>query len=347
MLRFALPEYRLPKSILDREVEIIRRLGVHFVFNTRVGVDVPLNDLDAKFDAVFLSIGTWKEGWVYLSGTELTGVTPALPFLEAEAGDTPTKLGDRVVIIGGGNAAIDSARTAVRRGAQATVVYRRERKDMPAIQEEVDAAEQEGVRFSFLAAPHRIVGEQGVVKAIEVVKTRLGEFDSSGRRRPIETDEVHIVPCSSVILAVGESVDTDFSRASGLRIKENAMLEVDRYSLATSREKFFAGGDLISGASNLSNAMGYGKRAAKNIDQYLTGEARFDSVMPSFEYEQKPPAEPSACRRHHAHELPAAIRAKTFQEAATALLPEEAYEESCRCLRCDIREAGDYAVTHR
>ena len=260
---FALPEYRLPKSVLDREIEIIRRLGVHFVFNTRVGVDIPLNDLDAQFDAVFLSIGTWKEGWVYLAGTELTGVTPALPFLEAEAGDKPTKLGDRVVIIGGGNAAIDSARTVVRRGAQATVVYRRERKDMPAIQEEVDAAEQEGVRFSFLAAPHRIVGEQGVVKAIEVVKTRLGEFDSSGRRRPIETDEVHIVPCSSVILAVGESVDTDFSRASGLRIKENAMLEVDRYTLATSREKFFAGGDLISGASNLSNAMGYGKRGGE------------------------------------------------------------------------------------
>jgi NADH-quinone oxidoreductase subunit F len=347
MLRFALPEYRLPKAVLDREIEIIRRLGVHFVFNTRIGADVPLNDLDAKFDAVFLSIGTWKEGWVYLAGTELTGVTPALPFLENEASDKPMKLGDRVVIIGGGNAAIDSARTVVRRGAQATVVYRRERKDMPAIQEEVDAAEQEGVRFSFLAAPHRIVGEQGVVKAIEVVKTRLGEFDSSGRRRPIETDEVHIVPCSSVILAVGEGVDTDFSRASGLTIKESAMLDVDRYTLATSREKFFAGGDLISGASNLSNAMGYGKKAAKSIDQYLTAEAGFDSIMPSFEYDQTPPAEPSACTRHHAHELPAAIRAKTFQEAASALLPEEAYEESCRCLRCDIREAGDYAAIHR
>ena len=146
----------------------------------------------------------------------MTGVTPALPFLEGEASDKPMKLGDRVVIIGGGNAAIDCARTVVRRGAQATVIYRRERKDMPAIQEEVDAAEQEGVRFRFLAAPHRIVGEQGEVKAIEVVKTRLGEFDSSGRRRPIETDEVHIVPCSSVILAVGEGVDTDFCRASGL-----------------------------------------------------------------------------------------------------------------------------------
>ena len=346
MLRFALPEYRLPKAVLDREIEIIRRLGVKFVFNTRIGADVALNDLDAKYDAVFLSIGTWKEGWVYLSGTELTGVTPPLPFLEAEAEAKPVKLGDRVVIIGGGNAAIDSARTVIRRGAAATVIYRRERKDMPAIQEEVDAAEQEGVRFRFLAAPHRIVGEQGDVKAIEVVKTRLGEFDSSGRRRPIETDEVHIIPCTSVILAVGESVDTDFSRASGLRIKESAMLEVDRYTLATSREKFFAGGDLVSGASNLSNAMGFGKKAARNIDQFLTRESRFDDVMPSFVYDQTAPAETSPCRRHHAHELPAAIRAKTFQEAAAALLPEEAYEESCRCLRCDIRETAG-AGAHR
>ena len=124
------------------------------------------------------------------------------------------------------------------------------------------------------------------------------------------------------------------------------MLEVDRYTLETSREKFFAGGDLISGASNVSNAMGYGKKAARNIDHCLMGEARFDGVMPSFEYDQTPPTEPSACRRHHAHELPAAIRAKTFQEAASALQPEEAYEEACRCLRCDIRETAD-AVTHR
>jgi NADH-quinone oxidoreductase subunit F len=329
MLRFALPEYRLAKSVLDREVEIIRRLGVQFVFNTRIGADVSLNDLDAGFDAVFLSIGTWKEAWVYLPGTELTGVLPALPFLEEVACDKPMKLGARVVVIGGGNAAIDSARTAIR------------------IKEEVEAAEQEGVHFLFLAAPHRIIGELGAVKAIEVVKTRLGEFDSSGRRRPIDTDEVQIVSCSSVILAVGESVDMDFCRASGLTIKENGMLEVDRYTLATSREKFYAGGDLITGASNISNAMGYGKEAARSIDRRLTGESHFDSIMPSFQYDQTPPAQPSDYPRHEPHDLPVAGRAKTFQEAVAALLPEEAHQEACRCLRCDIRDTGVYAVTHR
>ena len=145
-------------------------------------------------------------------------------------------------MIGGGNAAIDSARSSRRMGADVTVIYRRERKDMPAIPEETEAAEHEGVQFLFLATPHRIVGDkQGAVKAIEVVKTKLGEFDTSGRRRPVPTDEVVRVECDTVILAVGEKVDPDFAKASGLKVKEAGTLEVDRYSLETSRERFFAG----------------------------------------------------------------------------------------------------------
>ena len=185
MLRFALPEYRLPRQVLDREIEIIRRLGVQFIFNSHIGTDVSVTDLEAKFDVVFLSIGTWKEWEVRVAGSELAGVYGALHFLEAEARDHPANLGESVVIIGGGNAAIDCARTVIRKGSTATVIYRRERKDMPAIAEEVDAAEEEGVRFVFLASPHRIVGEGGSVQAIEVTKTRLGAFDTSGRRRPV------------------------------------------------------------------------------------------------------------------------------------------------------------------
>ena len=326
MLRYALPEYRLPKTVLDREIEIIRRLGVEFVFNTVVGEDVSLNELDAGFDAVFLSIGTWKESWVYLPGTELAGVRPALPFLEGVATGEAMSLGHHVAVIGGGNAAIDSARTAVRLGASATVIYRRERKDMPAIEEEVDAAEQEGVRFQFLAAPHRIVGERGEVKGVEVVKTRLGEFDSSGRRRPILTDEVRMIRCSSVILAVGEAVDRDFCAASGLSVKENGVLDVNRYTLETSREKFFAGGDLVTGASNISNAMGYGKDAARHIDARLSGRSRFDEILPKFAYDQRPP-DPDPGRRHRARDLPAAVRRRTFDEATQSLTPEEAARE--------------------
>jgi NADPH-dependent glutamate synthase beta subunit-like oxidoreductase len=346
MLRFALPEYRLPKAVLSKEIELIRRLGVQFEFNKNVGTDISLNDLGLDYDAVFLSIGTWKEAWVYLPGTELKGVMPALLFLEGIAKESSVPLGQRVAIIGGGNAAIDSARTALRRGATVTVIYRRERKDMPAIQEEVEAAEQEGAHFVFLATPHRIVGENGAVRGIEVLKTRLGEFDSSGRRRPISTEEIQSYKCDMVILAVGEAVDRDFCRASGLSIKENGTLVYDRYTLETSREKFYAGGDLISGASNVSNAMGYGKKAARFIDQRLMEDVRTQEFLPHFEYDQKPPEHVSESRRHHPHPLPAKQRVKDFEEAILPLTAEEAVEEASRCLRCDIKENGT-VVGHR
>jgi NADH-quinone oxidoreductase subunit F len=342
MLRYALPEYRLPKDILEKELELIRRIGVNFIFNTRVGFDIPLNDIDSMYDVVFLSIGTWKEAWVYLPGTELSGVMPALRFLEAVSKNTEAALGKKVVVIGGGNAAIDSARTALRMGSDVTVIYRRERKDMPAIAEETEAAEAEGAEYVFLATPHRIVGNrQGGVQAIEVVKTRLGEYDSSGRRRPIPTDEIMRFDCDTVVLAVGETVDLDFARASGLTLKENGTIEVDRYSLETSRTKFFAGGDLITGASNVSNAMGYGKKAARNIDERLMGVRRFDQIYSEFDYEQTVPAQPSTSHRHVCGELVPLERVKVFDEAVLGLTAIEAMEESCRCLRCDIRN-GDH-----
>ncbi len=336
MLRFALPEYRLPKPVLRREIELIERLGVQFVFNTRVGFDIPLNDLDEQFDAVCLAIGTWKESWVYLPGTELKGVFPALPFLESVAKGEQVELGRKVVIIGGGNAAIDSARTALRMGCNVTVVYRRERKDMPAIEEETAAAEEEGARMVFLSAPHRIIGDaKGNVRALEVVKTRLGEYDRSGRRKPIMTDEVQRFDCDSVVLAVGETVDLDFARASGLQIKEGGTVEVNHFTLETSRPRFFAGGDLVTGASNVSNAMAYGKQAAKSIDEQLMDAKRWEMLFRSMNYSQRPPKEPSESRRHHSRALPARERARTFDEVVFGLSAEETHEECCRCLRCD------------
>jgi NADH-quinone oxidoreductase subunit F len=339
MLRYALPEYRLPREVVYREIELIRRMGVNFKCGVAVGTDITLSDLDNQYNAVFLGIGTWKESWVYLAGTELRGVLPALIFLESVAKEEPTNLGRKVVVIGGGNAAIDSARTALRMGSEVKVIYRREKKDMPAIKEETDAARHEGVKFVFLATPHRIVGdENGNVKAIELVKTRLGEFDASGRRRPVSTDEIIRFECDSVILAVGESVDMDFVRASGLRIKENGTLEVDRYTLETSRSKFYAGGDLITGASNVSNSMGYGKKAARNIDKRLMGGGRWESLQPEFSYSDVVPEQPSKSGRHGTFELPAAERAEGFAETMIGLSPAEAQDEAGRCLRCDIRE---------
>jgi NADH-quinone oxidoreductase subunit F len=337
MLRYALPDYRLPQRVLDKEIELIERVGVEFRFNVEVGGDVTLNDLAEQHDAVFLSIGTWKEAWVHLPGTELTGVIPALPFLEAMAREQSVPVGTNVVVIGGGNAAVDSARTARRMGADVTIVYRRERKDMPAIAEEVEAAEAEGARIAFLAAPNRIVGDaDGKVRAIEVVRTRPGEFDESGRRRPVPTDEIMRIECDSVVLAVGERVDPDFCNASGLRVKDDGTLEVDRYSLETSRERFYAGGDLITGASNVSNAMGIGKKAARTIDRRLMDRLT-PSVLPEFVYQMEPPDPPSPIGRHTPAELPASERVGSYAEVSLGLTPVAALDEAQRCLRCDIR----------
>jgi len=341
MLRFALPEYRLPKSILRHEIELIERLGVKFSFNTRVGVDLALNDLDDHFDMIFLSIGTWKESWVYQSGTELKGVYPALNFLEAVASGQDINLGKRVAVIGGGNAAIDSARTSLRKGCEVTVFYRRERKDMPAIEEETRAAKDEGAKFVFLAAPHRVIGDaKGNVKAIEIVKTRLGEYDSSGRRKPIATDEIQRFDCDSAIFAIGETVDLDFCRASGLVLKESGTIDVNRFTLETSRPRFYAGGDLVTGASNVSNAMAYGKQAARSIDLQLMEADRWQNLYPQFDYEQTPPEEPSPNRRHTGQALPAAVRVRSQEEVVAGLDHEEAMDETCRCLRCDVNTAN-------
>jgi NADH-quinone oxidoreductase subunit F len=337
MLRYALPEYRLPKAVLDKEIELIERLGVKFQFNVKVGEDLTLNDVASTYDAVFLAIGTWKEAWVYLPGTELTGVIPALPFLEAVSREEHVPIGKNVVVIGGGNAAVDSARTARRLGADVTIVYRRERKDMPAIPEEIEAAEHEGAKIVYLAAPHRIIGDKdGRVRALEAVRTKLGEFDTSGRRRPVPTDEVIRIDCDSVILAVGEKVDPDFCAASGLKVMEAGTLEVERYSLETSRDRFYAGGDLITGASNVSNAMGIGKKAARNIDKRLMLAERFPSLIPDFAYDMAPP-EQNDVARHAPAEMPAAERVLSYGEVSLGLTPAAALEETSRCLRCDIR----------
>ena len=340
MLRYALPEYRLPKSVLRREIELIERLGVKFVLNTRVGTDISLNELDERYDSVFLAIGTWKESWVYLPGTELKGVYPALPLLEMISKSENVPLGKKVVVIGGGNAAIDSARTALRLGAEVTVLYRRERKDMPAIEEETAAAEEEGARFAFLAAPHRVIGDaKGNVRALEVVKTSLGEYDTSGRRKPILTDEVRRIECDSVILAVGESVDLDFAKASGLRIKEHGTIEVNRFSLETSRPRFYAGGDLVTGASNVSNAMAYGKQAAQAIDKQLMDEDRWEQLFPPLRYDQAVPKEVSESRRNEPPHLAVKKRANSFEEVVSVLSAEQTMDEVCRCLRCDVKAA--------
>jgi len=337
MLRFAIPEYRLPKAVLRREIELIERLGVKFVFNCRVGLDLPLNEMKDRFDIVFLSIGTWQESSVSLPGSELKGVRHALPLLGELAGrKAEVGLGRKVAVIGGGNAAIDSARSARRAGAEVTVFYRRERKDMPAIAEETRAAQEEGVRFVFLATPHCILGDaEGMVQALELEKTRLGERDQSGRRKPLPTGEMQRFECDTVILAVGETFDLEFGKASGLERKPGGALTVDCSTLETSRSGFYAGGDAIAGATNVSTAMGFGKQGARSIDQRLMADDRWSRIFPEFQYSQTVPAEALESARQGPHSIGAEQRLGSQQEVVTGFSPEEALAEANRCLRCD------------
>ena len=222
------------------------------------------------------------------------------------------------------------------------VVYRRERKDMPAIEEETEAAEKEGARIVFLSAPHRIIGDaKGNVKALEVVKTRLGEYDTSGRRKPVLTDEVQRIECDSVILAVGETVDLDFCKASGLQIKNDGTIEVDRYRLETSRPRFFAGGDLVTGASNVSNAMAFGKRAARAIDEQLMDCEALGRACSrrwsTTSLRRRTSANAAAIRRTSCRCESACSRRQKWWSGLSA---EEAHEEACRCLRCDVKVAA-------
>jgi thioredoxin reductase len=343
MLRFAIPEYRLPKAVLRREIELIERLGVKFVFNTRVGSDLPLKELNDRFDAVFISIGTWQESRPHLPGAELKGVHYALPLLAelAKKKKEGVGLGRKVAIIGGGNAAIDSARSSRRRGADVTIFYRRERKDMPAIAEETKAAQDEGAKFVFLAAPHRIIGDRdGNVRAIEIEKNRLGEYDRSGRRKPVPTGEIQSFDCDTVVLAVGETFDLDFSKASGLELKPEGTIVVDEFTLEASRPGLYAGGDAIAGASNVSSAMGFGKQGARSIDERLMGEGRWNQIFPQFRYEQKAPEELSESHRHEPHSIGAKLRACSDDEVVSGLSPEEALQEVDRCLRRDVTKSA-------
>jgi len=169
------------------------------------------------------------------------------------------------------------------------------------------------------------------------VKTRLGAYDTSGRRKPVPTDEIQRFDCDSVILAVGEGVDAEFAKTSGLALKDGGTIEVNRYTLETSRSKFYAGGDLVAGASNVSGAMGYGKQAARNMDRQLMEAERWASLFPEFEYQQEPPEETSQSHRHSGQMLSGAVRVRSQDEVVTGLTLEEAQDEVCRCLRCDVK----------
>jgi NADH-quinone oxidoreductase subunit F len=341
MLRYSLPQYRLPKDTLDREIAVIRGLGVRFTCNTALGDGITLEQLTGAHDAVLLAFGTWEEQDLAVPGRDLAGVVPALEFLEGLSWGKQNSVGRRVIVLGGGNAAIDSARTALRLGAEVSIVYRRTREEMPAIAEETAHALEEGARLITLAAPVRVLGDTGKVIGLEVEKTVLGKFDARGRRSPVATGEKYVIPCDTIIEAIGQKVEAGFSRKLGVGLTGAGTIEVDRWTMRTNDPKVFAAGDVVSGAANVSGAMALGKKAAQNMDRQLTGQDRFRELWPKLEYDQTPPPQGQGGSRNRAKIALVAARRSSFNEVTRTISAAQARAEALRCLRCDIKTAGE------
>jgi len=274
MVHVGIPEYRLPRHVIHREAELIEQEGVEIRYSTRVGRDISWDDLQNEFDATFVSIGAHLGRPLGIPGEDLPGAMDAIDFLRRVALHEPVDIGDDVLILGGGNSAMDAARTAVRLGAKnVQVVYRRTKNEMPANAWEIEEAEEEGVVFHYLAAPMECKGEDGVTGLV-CQQMELGEPDESGRRRPVPTDMApFVLTADSIIYAVGQKPDFDpFKSDEQIQLNKWGYMEVDPRTLMTTKPGVFVGGDAVSGGGTIIEAINAGKVAAKYIDKYLRGE---------------------------------------------------------------------------
>ena len=271
MLGKCIPEYRLPKQVLTKELRIMKDLGVEIKTGVTVGKDLNFDDLWKEgYNAIFVGVGAHKSRKIRIEGGDLKGVIHALDFLWSVNSGKKMEIGKNVVVIGGGNVAIDSAKTALRLGAdEVTILYRRSREEMPASPWEVKEVESEGVKIEFLVSPKKILGENGRVSAIECVRMQLGELDETGRRRPIPIEGSEFTrETDTVILAIGEAPDLEFLPQE-IELNENGTLWVNPITMETSLPGVFAGGDAVTGPATVIEAILAGKRAAESIENYL------------------------------------------------------------------------------
>ncbi|MGB9812061.1 MAG: NAD(P)-binding protein [Thermovenabulum sp.] len=342
MLRYGIPQYRLPKEVLDKEIELIARMGVEFVTNCRVGKDISLDYLRKNYDAVFIAIGAWKSSKLGCPGEELKGVVGGIEFLRAVTKGEKIEMGSKVAVVGGGNTAMDAARTAVRLGAKEVyVLYRRTKEEMPANEIEVIEAEEEGVKFVFLVAPKEIIGENGKVSAIKLQKMRLGEPDASGRRRPepIPGEEMTL-EVETVIAAIGQEVNIE--GFEGLAITRKKTISVDEKTYATNIPGVFAGGDAVNEGPGIAiEAIADGKNAAEVIKTYLEGEIvpiKESYVVKREGLTREDFADREVVNRVEMPHLSPEERKHNFFEIVKGYTEEEAQKEAMRCLECGCKD---------
>ncbi|HIC94848.1 MAG TPA: FAD-dependent oxidoreductase, partial [Anaerolineae bacterium] len=341
MMAVGIPEYRLPKDVLRREIADIEALGVEVRLNAPVGRDggPGLEELRRDYDAVFIAVGAHKSRRLGVPGEELEGVLHGVDFLRRVNLGQEVAVGRRVIVVGGGNVAVDSAMVARRLGAeQVTILYRRSRAEMPANPWDVEEAEEEGIALHFLASPVRVLGQDGRVVGLECVRMELGQPDESGRRRPIPIPGSEFaVGADTVIVAIGQAVETSFLEAEGWRLERGGRIAVDPLTLATEVPGVFAGGDAVTGPATVIEAIVAGRRAAESIRRYLRGEDLAAGRVlgapdiSGIEYYTPPVVEPQA--RARMPKLPLAER-RGFAEINLGFDEAQAVSEAKRCLSC-------------
>jgi len=336
MLALGIPEYRLPKRVLQADIDFILSHGVEL--RTDTAVEDVAGLLKNGFKAVFMAAGAHRGRPLRVDGESLKGVHDSLSFLRAHALGRAPRCHGTVAVVGGGNAAVDAARTALRLGAgKVLILYRRTREEMPAYEDEVEEALNEGIELQELVAPKRIVGEKGCVTGIEMVRMRLGTADESGRRRPIPiSGSDFVVRCDMVLPAIGQAASVD--AAGGLELSRRETVVTDPVTLESSVEGVFAGGDVISGGGTVVDAIAHGQRAAIAIDRRLGGSG---ALPPDVSYSLRRPSEEElekTAPRAVEPMLPVAERAGSFREVVGCLAHEDARAESERCLRCDLEK---------
>ena len=332
-----IPEYRLPNDVLSAEIEEILQIGFEVKTDTRIESLAPL--FEQGYDSIFVAVGAQQCYSLRVDGEDSPGVMNELSFLKEVKLGNKVELGSKVAVIGGGNCAMDVARTAIRLGVkEVTVLYRRTRDEMPASSEEVDETLREGVEFIFLANPTKITSEKGKIN-LECIRMELGELDSSGRRRPIPIEgSEFVMEFDTVIPAIGQM--PEIPDAFEIKVGRRGTVQVDPNTLETSREGVFAGGDAVSGAATVIEAISSGRKAASSIDQYLGGTGIIDEKLIPLEE-----CDPLVGRcegfsdslREMPKHIPMEERLSTFKEIELSYCKEVAMREAKRCLRCDLR----------
>jgi len=342
MLLYGIPEYRLPRDILDYEIELIRRKGVEFKFNSRLGSNIsPLGELKKNFDAVFVACGAHASRKLGVEGENLSGVDYGIEYLKKNAApELGPHTGKNVIVIGGGNVAVDVARTALRLGAEhVELIALEKRHDMPAYEEEIKAVIDEGIIIRNGFGPHRITGE-GAVSGIEL-KECTQVTDKDGRFSPVyNMNNIVTLKADQVIVAIGQMVESDLVNESGLDT-ERGCFRADPVTLETSMKGVFAGGDSQTGPASVIEAVASGKRAAESMDRFLKGQemyaGRFESTIKPVPEKLLPDLkEYEKAERAVAAELPVTDRIKNFREVEYAFTAEQAHAEAERCLNCAL-----------